>query len=213
MPLAAPDGHQHQHQTGAVPAAAAAAAAATTTTIVPARSDTSNVPTPRPPQPQRSVTSREALRHSFNVGLSGGGATVFSVATMMWLHTIITYQQRHGTTFADTCKTLWRAGGPRRFYRGLIPSLMAAPLCRFGDTLSNELAMVWFNGQRTGSSDPSGNCGKPVPVWVATFLGSMGAAAFHAVFVPLDTYKVREVGVGGGSWVDDRGVVKLFFSI
>eukprot|EP00904_Undaria_pinnatifida_P008552 jgi/Undpi1/4827/HiC_scaffold_19.g08180.m1 len=189
MPLTAPDGHQHQHQTAALPpaAAAAAAAATTTTTNTLPRDDVSKPP--RRPQPQRSLTSTEALRHSFNVGLSGGGATVFSVATMMWLHTIITYQQRHGTKFGDTCKTLWRAGGPRRFYRGLLPSLMAAPLCRFGDTLSNEMAMVWFNGQQTGSSDPRRNR-EPVPMWVATFLGSLGAAAFHAVVVPLDTYKV-----------------------
>lgn len=198
MPLAAPDGHQHQHQTAAVPPPTAAAAATANTAIATTGNDASKRPPPRQPQPQRSVTSSEALRHSFNVGLSGGGATVFSVATMMWLHTIITYQQRHGTKFADTCKTLWRAGGPRRFYRGVMPSLLSAPLCRFGDTLSNELAMVWFNGQRTGSSDPSGNCRQAVPVWVATFLGSMGAAAFHAVVVPLDTYKVRE---GGGKGV------------
>lgn len=50
------------------------------------------------------VTGGEAFRHSFTVGLSGGGATVFSVATLMWLHTIITYQQRHGSSFRDTCK-------------------------------------------------------------------------------------------------------------
>lgn len=51
-----------------------------------------------------AVSTREALRHSLTVGLSGGGATIFSVATMMWLHTIITYQQRHGTKFGETCK-------------------------------------------------------------------------------------------------------------
>ncbi|CAN0213450.1 unnamed protein product [Ectocarpus sp. 8 AP-2014] len=151
--------------------------------------------------PAPAVTTREALRHSFTVGLSGGGATVFSVATMMWLHTIITYQQRHGTKFGETCKILWRQGGPRRFYRGVLPSLASAPLCRFGDTLSNELAMVWFHGQQQRSSSGGGNGTRisggrgdrvdtKLPVWVATFLGSMGAAAFHAVVVPLDTYKV-----------------------
>ncbi|CAN0468879.1 unnamed protein product, partial [Ectocarpus sp. 12 AP-2014] len=95
---------------------------------------------PKAAAPAPAVTAREALRHSFTVGLSGGGATIFSVATMMWLHTIITYQQRHGTKFGETCKILWRQGGPRRFYRGVLPSLASAPLCRFGDTLSNELA-------------------------------------------------------------------------
>lgn len=91
-----------------------------------------------------------------------------------------------------------------------MPSLAAAPLCRFGDTLSNELAMVWFRGQqqrgrsRPGEAGDGGGGGggrgsgdgrvggSQLPVWVATFLGSLGAAAFHAVVVPLDTYKVRE---------------------
>lgn len=59
---------------------------------------------PPPASPPPAVSAGEALRHSFTVGLSGGGATVFSVGTMMWLHTIITYQQRHGSSFGDTCK-------------------------------------------------------------------------------------------------------------
>lgn len=83
---------------------------------------------------------------------------------------------------------------------------MAAPLCRFGDTLSNEMAMVWFNGQQTGSSDPRRNR-EPVPMWVATFLGSLGAAAFHAVVVPLDTYKVGPRERGGGYGACCFGVV------
>ncbi|CAN0160424.1 unnamed protein product [Ectocarpus fasciculatus] len=154
-----------------------------------------------------AVSAREALRHSLTVGLSGAGATIFSVATMMWLHTIITYQQRHGTKFGKTCKILWRQGGPRRFYRGVLPSLASAPLCRFGDTLSNELAMVWFHGQQQRSSAGGGDGGRlsagrgdradtKLPVWVATFLGSMGAAAFHALVVPLDTYKVGGLARG-----------------
>lgn len=64
----------------------------------------SDVEQPPPCTTAAAVSAGDALRHSFTVGLSGGGATVFSVATMMWLHTIITYQQRHGTAFGDTCK-------------------------------------------------------------------------------------------------------------
>lgn len=100
-----------------------------------------------------------------------------------------------GVPLVPRVQILWRQGGPRRFYRGLVPSLAAAPLCRFGDTLSNELAMVWFNGQQHGSRGGTKGDGRAgggkLPVWVATFLGSLGAAAFHAVVVPLDTYKVR----------------------
>lgn len=61
--------------------------------------------------------------------------------------------------------------------------------------------MVWFHGQQQRGSPGGGNGGRisgwrgdrvdaKLPVWVATFLGSLGAAAFHAVVVPLDTYKV-----------------------
>lgn len=154
------------------------------------------------------MTASEALHRSFRVGLSGGGATVFSVVTMMWLHTIITYQQRHGTSFRQTCKDLWKVDGPRRFYRGVLPSLVSAPLCRFGDTLSNELAMIWFNGQRARAEERrrgGGERGFPAtPVWVATFLGSLGAAAFHAVVVPLDTYKVRWCIVGAACCMATR---------
>lgn len=140
----------------------------------------------------------EAIRHSYRVGLSGGGATLLSVATMMWLHTIVTYQQRHGTKFSETARHLWRDGGPRRFYRGLLPSLAVAPVCRFGDTLSNELAMTLLQGgqdkARAGRASDGEHGGEIVsralPVWVATFFGSLGAAVFHAAVVPLDTYKV-----------------------
>lgn len=65
-----------------------------------------DVQEPSSPAASASPTAGEALRHSLAVGLSGGGATVFSVATLMWLHTIITFQQRHGTKFGDTCKVL-----------------------------------------------------------------------------------------------------------
>lgn len=139
------------------------------------------------------MTVSEALHHSYRVGLSGAGAMSFSVVTLMWLHTIVTYQQRYGTTFRDTFRELWRAGGVRRFYRGMIPALIVAPLCRFGDTLSNEMAMIWLQGQhaRRESRRTEGNAvGPALPVWLATVLGSAGASAFHAMVVPLDTYKV-----------------------
>lgn len=151
-----------------------------------------------PPTKTHTQKVGEVLRHSYRVGLSGGGATLLSVASMMWLHTIVTYQQRHGTPFAKTARHLWKVGGPGRFYRGFLPSLAVAPICRFGDTLSNELAVTllqadpqgggggdWVGGGRVGGA------GAGLPVWMATFVGSFGAAVFHAAVVPLDTYKVR----------------------
>lgn len=135
----------------------------------------------------------EAMHHSYRVGLSGAGAMSFSVVTLMWLHTIVTYQQRYGTTFRGTFKELWRTGGVRRFYRGMIPALIVAPLCRFGDTLSNEMVMIWLQGQhaRRESRRTEGKAvGPALPLWLATVLGSAGASVFHAMVVPLDTYKV-----------------------
>lgn len=162
----------------------------------------STPPLPLNPLPLavRSQQVSEALSHSYRVGLSGGSATLLSVATMMWLHTIVTYQQRHGTSFSSTAQHLWSAGGPRRFYRGLLPSLAVAPICRFGDTLCNELAVTLLqsdpNARASGDWGVEGGGGMGVrggrglPVWVTTFVGSLGAAVFHAAVVPLDTYKV-----------------------
>ena len=204
MPHTLPDGHrqqqnqQHKHQIASKMDSRESPAGTSTlpasTTIAAAEGASPSAAAKEIPADKGTMTVGAALHHSYRVGLSGAGAMSFSVVTLMWLHTIVTYQQRHGTNFRETCKELWRAGGVGRFYRGVIPSLVVAPLCRFGDTLSNEMVLVWLKGEharresRIAEGQPGG---VEVPMWVATFLGSVGAAAFHGLVVPLDTYKVR----------------------
>merc|ERR1719373_174061 len=52
------------------------------------------------------------------------------------------YQYRHGGRLPDVTRQLWTEGGVKRFYRGLAPALVLAPVCRFGDTTANELALA-----------------------------------------------------------------------
>ena len=59
------------------------------------------------------------------------------VVTLMWLRTTINYQYRYGTTTLDAFKSLYNQGGIFRFYKGVIPALIQAPLSRFGDTAAN----------------------------------------------------------------------------
>ncbi|CAM9829981.1 unnamed protein product [Discosporangium mesarthrocarpum] len=124
------------------------------------------------------------IHSSLESALTGAGATVFSVVSLMWLHTIITYQQKYGTKIVPTTISLWREGGIVRFYRGLVPSLAVVPFCRFGDTLFNSLALHSLQGVRLGNAQVQ------VPVEVSTLIGSLGAGAFRAVILPLDTLKV-----------------------
>lgn len=92
-------------------------------------------------------------------GLSGAVAGVIQVFTLMWLRTIISYQCRYGTTFAQALGTLLKDGGVARLYRGLGFALIQAPLMRFISTAANdgvesflanfELTRAWGPGRST----------------------------------------------------------------
>ena len=71
-------------------------------------------------------------------GIPGALAGVVQVLTLMWLRTIMSYQCRYGTTFAQALATLTREGGVRRLYRGLSFALIQAPLARFVSTAAND---------------------------------------------------------------------------
>merc|ERR1719517_200240 len=57
------------------------------------------------------------------------------------MRTIMNYQYRYGT-LGDTIKKLYAEGGIPRFYRGLAPGLIQAPVSRFGDTAANDGALA-----------------------------------------------------------------------
>ena len=79
-----------------------------------------------------------AGRRGLGGGIPGALAGVVQVLTLMWLRTIMSYQCRYGTTFAQALRTLLRDGGIRRLYQGLSFALIQAPLARFVSTAAND---------------------------------------------------------------------------
>lgn len=118
-------------------------------------------------------------RKAFLGGLAGMGAQAANVLPLMWLRTIMTYQYRHGGSLSETTRLLYADGGVPRFYRGLAPALFLAPVCRFGDTAANELALDSLAGTQA-------------PLAVKTMFASVTAAAFRVLIMPLDTWKVMK---------------------
>jgi hypothetical protein len=90
------------------------------------------------------------------------------------------YQYRYGMSTTDALKTLYKEGGVRRFYRGLIPALAQGPLSRFGDTAANA-GVLAFMDQYESTKD--------LPVTVKTLGASFGAAVFRIALTPVDTLK------------------------
>eukprot|EP00698_Gefionella_okellyi_P012029 TRINITY_DN3215_c0_g2_i1.p1 TRINITY_DN3215_c0_g2~~TRINITY_DN3215_c0_g2_i1.p1 ORF type:complete len:291 (+),score=63.09 TRINITY_DN3215_c0_g2_i1:1034-1906(+) len=126
----------------------------------------------------------KGLQDSWLVAWRGGvtGATAMSiqVLTLMWMRTTVNYQYRYGTTTTTAFKTLYRDGGVLRFYRGLLPALVQAPLARFGDTFVNSGVTHFMNNEPTT---------KDLPVSVRSTVVSVAAAGWRVLLMPLDTIK------------------------
>lgn len=86
------------------------------------------------------------------------------------------YQYKYGGTMQTSVRTLWGEGGALRFYRGLAPALVQAPLSRFGDTASNAFALSMLSDVQ-------------LPVALKTVAASLLAASFRILLVPVDTVK------------------------
>jgi len=89
------------------------------------------------------------------------------------------YQYRHGGKGMDVARKLLREGGVQRFYRGLAPALLLAPVSRFGDTAANEMALSSLEGTA-------------VPLAVQTACASATAALWRLAILPLDAWKVMK---------------------
>jgi len=113
-------------------------------------------------------------------GLSGAGAMVLQVTTLMWMRTIMNYQYRYGTNFQTAAKTLYADGGIRRFYMGYTPALIQGPFSRFGDTFANAGVLALFE-----SSESLKNTYTPVK----TIFASGMAASMRVMLTPVDTVK------------------------
>merc|ERR1712226_367229 len=93
--------------------------------------------------------------------------------------TIMNYQYRYGGTMIDVTKKLYKEGGVPRFYRGLAPGLIQAPLARFGDTAANDGAMAALEDTN-------------LPTWAKTMAASACAAGFRIFVMPVDAWKTTK---------------------
>ena len=99
------------------------------------------------------------------------------------LHIIqLIYQYRHGTTFPHALSTLYKEGGIPRFYRGLFPSLLYAPLLRFTDTAANTGMLTLLNSWESTHN---------LSAAVKTLGASTVASLFRILLMPIDTVKIN----------------------
>merc|ERR1712203_885270 len=112
-------------------------------------------------------------------GLAGMGAQAINVLALMWMRTIMNYQYRYGGTLGEVTKKLWAEGGVPRFYLGLAPGLVQAPVACFGDTAANDGALAAL--EHTS-----------LPTAAKTMVASASAAGFHVFLMPIDAWKTTK---------------------
>merc|ERR1711933_135066 len=95
------------------------------------------------------------------------------------MRTIMNYQYRYGGTMVETVKKLYAEGGIPRFYRGLAPGLIQAPVSRFGDTAANDGALAAL--EHTS-----------LPTAAKTMAASGCAAGFRVFLMPIDAWKTTK---------------------
>ncbi|KAG7350677.1 mitochondrial carrier protein [Nitzschia inconspicua] len=123
---------------------------------------------------------RKAILKGMDGGIPGAIAGVIQVITLMWLRTIISYQARYGTSFAQAVKILYKDGGITRFYSGLTFALFQVPMTRFVATASNDGVLALLaNLPATRHWGPG----------VTTIFASAFVGFFRILLMPIDTCK------------------------
>merc|ERR1719305_1606985 len=89
------------------------------------------------------------------------------------------YQYRYGGELVPTIKKLYAEGGIPRFYRGLAPALIQAPVSRFGDTAANDGALAALEHTN-------------LPTAVKTMGASFTAGCFRIFLMPVDAWKTTK---------------------
>merc|ERR1719198_638156 len=89
------------------------------------------------------------------------------------------YQYRYGGGLVEVTKKMYSEGGVPRFYRGLAPALIQAPVSRFGDTFANDGALAAL--EHTS-----------LPVWTKTAAASASAGFFRLFLMPVDAWKTTK---------------------
>jgi|EP00927_Polykrikos_kofoidii_P049313 hypothetical protein len=130
-------------------------------------------------QPTFSEVLSKASSKALSGGIAGMGAQAINVFTLMWMRTIMNYQYRYGGTTAEVAKKLYAEGGIPRFYRGLAPGLIQAPMSRFGDTAANDGALAAL--EHTS-----------LPTFAKTLAASLSAGLFRVVLMPIDAWKTTK---------------------
>ena len=130
-----------------------------------------------------SQVIRDAANSALRGGVAGAAAQGANVFALMWMRTIMNYQYRYGGGLREVATKLYAEGGVPRFYRGLVPALMQAPLSRFGDTAANVGVLAFLD-----SYDSTRNLAIPIK----TAAASSGAALFRIVLMPIDAWKTTK---------------------
>ena len=123
---------------------------------------------------------RWAGQRALKSGMSGGLSMLVQVHALMWMHTTVNYQYRHGGQVRETLRRLYGEGGLRRFYKGYPFALVQGPLCRFLDTFTNTLVLTTCERHELT---------RQLPIAFKTALNSVIVASFRILLVPLDTLK------------------------
>jgi len=121
----------------------------------------------------------KASKKALSGGLAGMGAQAINVLTLMWMRTIMNYQYRYGGSLGEVTRKLYAEGGIPRFYRGLAPGLVQAPVSRFGDTAANDGALAAL--EHTS-----------LPTAAKTMCASACAAGFRVFLMPIDAWKTTK---------------------
>lgn len=134
---------------------------------------------------------KKAGKDALGSGLPGMLAMSVQVASLMWLRTTVNYQYRYGTDMRTAMTHLYRQGGVKRFYQGLGPALIQAPLSRFGDTASNAGILSLMDAYEHT---------RGLPLGVKTMAASVAAAGFRICLMPVDTLKTSLQVDGSKAW-------------
>eukprot|EP00937_MAST-01D_sp_MAST-1D-sp2_P003533 g3533.t1 len=131
----------------------------------------------------------DAKAKALRGGVTGAAAQGVNVLALMWLRTTLNVQIAKGGTMLGTIGRLYHEGGVRRFYRGLLPALIASPTARFGDTFANAGALA------AGDSLPAT---RDAPLWAKTALASVCAGCMRIMLMPVDAWKTNKQVHGAG---------------
>lgn len=145
----------------------------------------------------------EELKKAIKAGLNGYKAMTIQVFSLMWLRTVMNYQYKNGGTFNEVLQKLYKEGGVKRFYSGLVPALIQGPLCRFGDTFSNAIILNLLGRVK-------------FPIFIKTGLASATAGMIRVIITPVDTLKTMKQVEGGTALtklqnrIKEKGIISLY---